>query len=499
MADVRAEAAQWEEYVVGCLMRAGPAELRLIDVTEEEWFTLNDLRTVLGVLKKIVSGGVGHLPPGSVPDVSVLFHVLVAQRGIADQGEQAKWWAYLQRLMNYRPEPTSLAHGMKLLRDAYTINVITQRAQRALRSAVAGDAASTWRELYQIPVGDPTTDLTRYASSATATLDYADDLEERAALLRQRRDDPERRPPCIPTGIPPLDQYVLDGGLRCGEFGAVFGCPKAGKSILLMQIAAEAALRGDYTVFFALEMQARETAHRADAYFSRIDSKRFRTSDLSDAEIEHWLEHARGIARNHLKIIPVPEGCSTRVIEARLREEHALSGFWPRLIVVDYGGIMSPVSGSQDLGEWKPLLQVAMDLKRLALLMAVPVWSAFQLVPQAKSKTSLTQVDVGFSKAGISAAVDWGLGLIRTEEMEETNQLNVQVVLTRHGARQNVVSLRPNYPIVRAHDPDASPQRGVYDVQGAAAHAGEADGGAGAAHWQTVRAGGGAWVAGGLG
>jgi len=144
----------------------------------------------------------------------------------------------------------------------------------------------------------------------------------------------------IPTGIPTLD-HALAGGIRIPEVGLMMGTTGRGKSIGLNNIVQAAIGRGFPTVYFSLEMPARQIAMRQDARWLKMRYDQFKTYKFAPSELRVIREHyKRGLPqfKNKFHILSMPVR-SASIVDVRsalddLRDEY---DFIPKLIVMDSG------------------------------------------------------------------------------------------------------------------------------------------------------------------
>jgi replicative DNA helicase len=279
-------------------------------------------------------------------------------------------------------------------------------------------------------------------------IDFVTDFKGRKELLTKRRDNPEiLKQICIPTGIEKLD-YELDGGLRKGELGIFLAPPEGGKSISLQDISISGLLQGFKVALVTIEMTPEQTAYRLDSNLTQIRYRQFRRAKLTDEEISQWESYIKKLKENSLKIIGVPEGCSCRLIESELSRISGL--FQPDMVVIDYAGIMSPNEGSYSNSmDWRYVGAIVRNIKGLALKLNVPVWSAAQLLVQAKEKAELSFGDVGLARQQIAAHSDICIAIIQTSQMRAMDQTKLQFIKIREGCENRFLDIVSDYDRIK--------------------------------------------------
>jgi len=178
--------------------------------------------------------------------------------------------------------------------------------------------------------------------------------EMEAELLRGESEE------TFPFGLRPLDDH-LQGGLHRGELAVVAAQTGGGKTALMMQCAATAALAGHPVVVFSLEITARDILRRIAAAASGISPhhSQFRSA-LCDAQAFPITVHDRTadfaeIAAN---------------IRSAARHQKAA------LVVVDY---LQLVEGSAEATREMSLSETARRLKNAAQRENVVIVTASQL------------------------------------------------------------------------------------------------------------------------
>jgi replicative DNA helicase len=177
------------------------------------------------------------------------------------------------------------------------------------------------------------------------------------------------------TGIECLDQIC--GGMRAGELWVVGGKPSRGKSVLMLQIAAEVIGAGKPVAIFSLEMMAHEVIGRLVSTTARLDYGSItqpRTANKSQLSI---LKQTIG----NLSTAPLwIDATSNQTIDTivgeaeRIRDMHGSLD----LVVVDYLQLIRGNRGKNESRE-EEVARVSGGLKQLAKLLKCPVLSATQL------------------------------------------------------------------------------------------------------------------------
>lgn len=174
---------------------------------------------------------------------------------------------------------------------------------------------------------------------------WIEEFEERQRDRKFKAEHPESIAR-VPTGFKQLDN-VLGGGVELGEFGLVLGTTGKGKSILLCNLAYWGAASGFPTVYFTLEMSAKQIAQRMDSRWTQFEYNKFKRFDFVPSELRRMTKKtkfARKKFGNNLIIVETPVRKTTIMdIERTLDDLNDDLGFVPKLVIVDSGDHMSSV------------------------------------------------------------------------------------------------------------------------------------------------------------
>jgi len=190
--------------------------------------------------------------------------------------------------------------------------------------------------------------------------------------------------PGKPTGIDCLD--AVSGGMRPGELWIVGGKTSAGKSVLMLQIAAEIMRAGGSVAIFTLEMMAGEIIGRMVSYLGRVHYGHImqpRTAAKGDLG---RIQRAVGeIAQAQLWIDASAGQTSDSILTEAERIRDGNGGL--SLVVVDY---LQLIRGGRAKGESREeeIARASGGLKQLAKHLGCPVLSATQLNEAGQTRES---------------------------------------------------------------------------------------------------------------
>jgi len=179
----------------------------------------------------------------------------------------------------------------------------------------------------------------------------------------------------VETGFVDFDRRTA--GLQPSELILVGARPSMGKTMFLLNIAANAAIvKGVPTAFFSLEMSNDQLANRLLSAEAAVDATRLRTGALLDEDWNRIAESIPKISNAPLFLDDTP-GISVTELRAkcrRLKMEKNLG-----LIVIDYLQLMSASASSKPESRQLEISEISRSLKGLAKELGVPVLVAAQL------------------------------------------------------------------------------------------------------------------------
>jgi replicative DNA helicase len=216
----------------------------------------------------------------------------------------------------------------------------------------------------------------------------------------------------IKTGYSYFD-HVTDG-LRPGELVLIGGESGGGKSMLLMNMALQLWMQnnsiysedinstgGNSVLYFSLEMPFKPCLNRVLSRLSSAPSKLIRNAKLNPEEAVRLKRALKFINKyNHqFEIVDIPRGATMENLE--LIYEEAKAHYDPKIIVIDYLGLMDYEGG--DMDDWLKLGKISEKIHEFARVHNVIVLSAVQLNRSKGGKE--IEDKIGLHRIGRSALI----------------------------------------------------------------------------------------------
>lgn len=180
-----------------------------------------------------------------------------------------------------------------------------------------------------------------------------------------------RRP--VLTGFDAIDQE--SGGLRRGSVSVLAARPGAGKTTLVLDVAAYVAGMGGPVLVVSQETGASTLLSRLAAARAGVSSHRLMTGGANTYERERWAEGLEAMQDWPIRWMDSGRATTAAIEAAAMRLRSAHHGI--DLVVVDYLQLLVPTE-RRDNREAE-VAAISRDLKRLAMSLDVPVLAAAQL------------------------------------------------------------------------------------------------------------------------
>lgn len=236
----------------------------------------------------------------------------------------------------------------------------------------------------------------------------------------------------IPTGFIDLDYKTA--GLHGSDLVLVAARPAMGKSAFALNIATNAAVRGNTPVaIFSLEMSKEQMANRILCSEALVDSNKVRTGKVED---DDWvkLAQASGVLSEAQIFIDDTPGISVMEIRAKCRKMKLEKDIG--LVVIDY---LQLVQGSNKRGgsREQEIAEISRSLKILAKEINVPVIALSQLSRAPEQRDDHRPMLSDLRESGsIEQDADIVMFLYRDDYYnQDSEKKNVaEVILAKHRA-----------------------------------------------------------------
>jgi len=301
------------------------------------------------------------------------YDIVTLSEWLATQGllESIGGIDYLAELAENTPTAANIDAWADIVRDRSVLRELIRAGTEIAEAGFRPDGRSTTelidlaeRTVFEIAerVSRGKRGFRRMKELLVGTLDRIDQLFQ--------RDNPI-------TGVA-TGYFELDGmtsGLQPSDLVIIAGRPSMGKTAFALNIAQNAAIKGEAAVaVFSMEMPAEQLAMRMLSSIGRIDQHKVRTGKLAD---DDWprLTHAVGILSEAQLFIDDTPALSPGELRSRCRRLAREQGLG--MIVVDYLQLMQVPGNSENRAT--EISEISRALKALAKELAVPVIALSQL------------------------------------------------------------------------------------------------------------------------
>lgn len=256
---------------------------------------------------------------------------------------------------------------------------------------------------------------------------------------------------------------ITKGGLTRKSLMIILAGTGAGKSLLMQHMAASSLRLGKNVLYITLEMAEEKIAERIDANMLNVDIDKLVElgKDAFCTKISNIAQKTHG--RLFVKEYPTG-GAHTGHFRGLIEELKTKQNFVPDIVFVDYLGICGSarVKMGGQVNSYAYLKAISEELRGLAVEYNLPLVTAGQLNRNGLDSSDVDLSDVADS-AGILHTADLLIALIRTEELDNLNQLMIKQLKNRYGDlsfhKRFVVGL--NRSKMKLYNLEASAQNGI--------------------------------------
>lgn len=241
--------------------------------------------------------------------------------------------------------------------------------------------------------------------------------------------------------IPIVDIQVEHENHRYYANGISSHNTNVGKSLGLCSLAADYIRDGYNVLYISFEMREELVLQRVDANILNVPA-----NSLKDIPKEKFMDRVEAIRQKSYGQLVVkefpPSSASSLNIRQVIDELKMKKGFIPDVIMVDYLQIMSSYRLPYSVGSYYYFKSVAEELRALAVETNTTIWSAAQFNRSQMSSTEVGMEGIAES-AGIAHTADGMWAIVRTEELDQQNQLMVVQLKSRYANK----AVKPRFVI----------------------------------------------------
>lgn len=254
--------------------------------------------------------------------------------------------------------------------------------------------------------------------------DYIDNAPERYDFYHRREDK-------VPFDLELMNK-ITAGGLSKKSLNVVLAGTGAGKSLFMCHFAASTLMQGKNVMYITLEMAEERIAERIDANLMNLSMSELKVIDRSTYETRVAKLAAKTQGKLIIKEYPTASAHSGH-FRALIEEIKSKRDFTPDVLIIDYLNICSSarLKMGASVNSYLYIKSIAEELRGLAVEYNVPILTATQVTRGGFNNSDVELTDTSES-FGLPATADLMFALIRSEELDELNQIMVKQLKNRY-------------------------------------------------------------------
>lgn len=288
--------------------------------------------------------------------------------------------------------------------------------------------------------------------------DYLDDAASRYDFYHKKEDK-------ISFDLDLMNK-ITAGGLSRKSLNVVLAATGAGKTLFMCHMAASTLMQGKNVLYITMEMAEEKIAERVDANLMNLDISELKVIDRKtfDTRLNKVYNKTRG--KLIIKEYPTA-GAHSGNFRALLEELKVKREFSPDLLVIDYLNICasSRMKIGASVNSYTYIKSIAEELRGLAVEYNVPILTATQVNRSGAGSSDVELTDTSES-FGLPATADLMFALIRTEELDELNQVMIKQLKNRYNdpSYYKRFVLGIDRPKMKLYDAEPSAQKDISDA-----------------------------------
>jgi predicted ATP-dependent serine protease len=288
--------------------------------------------------------------------------------------------------------------------------------------------------------------------------DYLEDSDARYDFYNKKEEG-------IKFDLDLLNRITGGVGLRKSTLTAIASKTGGGKSLMMCHISAATLMQGKNVLYITMEMSEERIAERIDANLFNTPIQNLRS--LDKATFDSRVQRIRDKTQGRLVVKEYPTGSAhAGHFRALIEELKAKKNFIPDLVVIDYLNICSSqrIRNSSNANSYTIIKSIAEEIRAIAQEYKFPILTATQLNRGGIDSSDVEMTDTSES-IGLVHSLDLYLALIRTEELDQLNQVLVKQLKNRYGDpnmyKRFVVGLDASR--MKFYDVEQSAQKNISD------------------------------------
>lgn len=254
--------------------------------------------------------------------------------------------------------------------------------------------------------------------------DYLDDAASRFEFYHKKEDK-------LSFDLDLMNK-ITSGGLSRKSLNVVLAGTGAGKTLFMGHVAASTLMQGKSVLYITMEMAEERIAERIDANLMNLSMDELKVIDKKtfDTRFSKVFNKTRG--KMVIKEYPTA-GAHSGNFRALLEELKVKKEFIPDLLIIDYLNICasSRMKMGASVNSYTYIKSIAEELRGLAVEYNVPILTATQVTRAGYNSSDVELTDTSES-FGLPATADLMFALIRTEELDELNQVMIKQLKNRY-------------------------------------------------------------------
>lgn len=235
----------------------------------------------------------------------------------------------------------------------------------------------------------------------------------------------------LPFGLELMDK-ITKGGLNKKSLNVVLAGTGAGKTLFMCHFAASTLLQGRNVLYITMEMAEERIAERIDANLLNLSMDELAVIDKKTFDTRMTKIAAKTQGKLIVKEYPTSSAHSGH-FRALLEELKLKREFIPDLVIIDYLNICASarMKAGSNINSYTLIKSIAEELRGLGVEYNVPIMTATQVTRSGYNSSDVELTDTSES-FGLPATADLMFALIRTEELDELNQVMIKQLKNRY-------------------------------------------------------------------